>query len=163
LPEGHPWYSRSEKKWNADETDRCANADAIDALCNAYSEDLKFSSFSLRYIDVVRTKDYVFSNWPDFVKNHINFSFENQYDTRGKLKNFSFDQVFELPGGGSLQIIFSNGSSSDDEDLFVFQIAVNETFNVQKKELMEKIKAAHLHTSAVFKDICKKKFYASFS
>jgi uncharacterized protein (TIGR04255 family) len=138
-------------------------SETIEHLFKAYSENLKFSGFSLRYIDVVKTQDYGFSDWPDFIKKQINFSFDNQYNTRGKLKNFSFDQVFELEEGGNLQVILSNGTSPQNDDLFVIQISVNETFEVTKEELLKKIEAAHNHTSAVFKEICKKAFYASFN
>ena len=138
-------------------------SEAIETLCKAYSVNMSFSSFSLRYIDVVKTKDYEFNNWPDFIKDHINFVFTNQFDTRGKLKNFSFDQVFELPDGGLLQIILSNGVGADQEDVFVLQTSVNQPLETNKDGLLKKIEAAHNHTSEIFKEICKKDFYASFN
>src|SRR5690606_29676748 len=68
---------------------------ALEALNRSYNQ-VSFNSLSLRYIDVVRVADYGFTNWRDFVQTHINFGFENHFNTRGSLVGLNFEQSFGL-------------------------------------------------------------------
>lgn len=135
---------------------------AISDLCKAYQEDLKFESFSLRYIDTVRVGDYPFADWPSFVGDHLNIKFENLFNTRGKLKRISLEQMFELESGGHLQVVVSSGMNTKKEDVLIWQIAVIENIIAEKEAMISRIVSAHEVTSSVFKEICKTSFYDSF-
>lgn len=153
----------TEKNYEWDRTFFPMVKQNITRLCEAYEGNLNFSQYLLRYIDVIRIKDYDFSDWKSFVEKHINFKFENLFNTHGELKHFTFDQSFGLTEGGLLRIIFSSGQNKKKEDVFILQIAASENTSVSKEALLVKINNAHKHTSEVFKDICKKTLYDSFT
>jgi len=138
---------------------------ALERLISSYpkSRKLNFIAYSLRYIDVVPIKEYSFDSWPKFIQDNINFSFENLFDTRGKLKQFQFQQTFEMSNGSGLQITISNGINKKDEPVFIWQTAVTGHKKTNKAGLLDWVQNAHDVTSEVFKDICKDNFYASFN
>jgi len=132
------------------------------ALEKSYGRSV-FSSLSLRYIDVVRVADYGFTNWEDFVQKHVNFQFNNQFDTRGKLAGFNFEQSFILNDLGHLNVSFTSGQNNKKEDIFIWQTAVVKQSNISQEEVHPWLSKAHASTSDLFKKICKDEFYASFS
>ncbi len=132
------------------------------ALKKSYNE-LNFDSLSLRYLDVVRVADYGFTNWRDFVSEHINFQFENQFDTRGDQVSLNFEQTFNLNELGFLNLNFSSGQNNRKEDVFIWQIAVTKQGSVTDEEVLPWLDEAHECTSALFVEICKKEFYGSFT
>lgn len=134
-------------------------------LCKAYSKSkgLNFTDYTLRYIDVVKIADYSFENWSTFIQSSLNFSFENLFDTRGKLKEFNFQQTFEQPDGGGLTIVIANGKNKKREEVLIWQIAITQNKKADLEALLEWVKNAHEVTSQVFLEICKKEFYASFT
>ncbi len=129
---------------------------------NAYVNDLSFISYTLRYIDVVKIKDYEFSNWFDFVKDNINFQFSNGYPLPGTLHNFKIEQSFRTEDAGLIEIGFSNGQDNQKEDIFIWQTAVTGRKPLFIEGLMEWLVLAHSHCSRIFKETCKEDFYASF-
>lgn len=133
----------------------------LDALTRGYGK-LTFSMLSLRYVDVVLASDYKTDRWESFLHNSLNFTFENQFDTRGKLKNFNFMQAFDLEEQGLLNVSFRNAQNDKQEDIFVWQIAVEKNTNTDQKDVLNWLNEAHKHTSDLFKEICKDEFYASF-
>ncbi len=135
---------------------------ALSALKKSYNQ-LSFQSLSLRYIDVVRVEDYGFSNWSEFVSEHINFHFNNDFDARGELAGLNFEQSFNLNELGFLNLNFSSGQNDKKEDIFIWQIAVSIQGNITEKEVIPWLHKAHDITSPLFKEICKKEFYGSFS
>lgn len=135
---------------------------ALSALMKSYNH-LSFHSLSLRYIDVVKVEDYGFSNWSDFVSEHINFQFNNDFNTRGELIGLNFEQSFSLKELGYLNLNFSSGQNDKKEDIFIWQTAVSMQGSITEKEVLPWLNKAHDTTSALFKEICKKEFYGSFS
>ncbi|TVR82339.1 MAG: TIGR04255 family protein [Chitinophagaceae bacterium] len=131
-------------------------------LSDAYQE-INFISASLRYIDVVRVKDYGFTNWRDFILKHLNFSFENHFDSMGELVKLNFDQSFDLKEKGLLNLTISNGKNNKNEDILTWQTSVKVKNNMDEKALLHWLNSAHECTSDIFKRICKKDFYESFS
>lgn len=135
---------------------------ALLALKKSYN-NLNFNALSLRYIDVVRVEDYGFTTWKEFISEHINFQFNNQFDTRGDLMGLNFEQSFNLNELGFLNISFTSGQNNKKEDIFIWQTAVNRQGSISEKEVLPWLNEAHDCTSALFKEICKKEFYGSFS
>lgn len=134
----------------------------LKALQKSYGK-LVFKSLSLRYIDVVRVADYGKESWEDFVHEHINFSFRNQFDTRGRLARFHFEQAFDINELGLLNVIFSSGQNNKKEETFIWQTAVVRQDIMHMEEVLPWLEKAHDCTSALFKEICKNEFYANFS
>ena len=112
---------------------------------------------------MVRVEDYGFSNWSDFVSEHINFQFNNDFDTRGELTALNFEQSFSLDELGYLNLNFSSGQNDKKEDIFIWQTAVSMQGSISENEVLAWLNKAHDTTSALFKEICKKEFYGSFS
>lgn len=137
--------------------------EALERLISSYPKKLNFIAYTLRYIDVVPIKEYSFASWPKFIQDNINFSFENLFDTRGKLKQFQFQQTFEMSNESGLQITMSNGINKKNESVFIWQTAVTGHKKMDKVGLLEWVQNAHNTTSEVFKEICKDNFYASFN
>lgn len=135
----------------------------LDCLLEAYGNSMIFQESSLRYIDTVRVCDYGFDNWKDFVEHHINFRFQNDFDTRGPLSNFQFNQSFEVDDLGTLNVNFSSGKNNKNETLFIWQNGVTVKKRQPINELLNWVENAHKYTSDVFKTLCKEKFYGSFT
>lgn len=135
----------------------------LDNLLEAYDGSLTFTESSLRYIDTVRVKDYGFDNWEDFVDQNINFKFENKFKTRGPLRNFQFNQSFEINELGKLNVNLSSGKNKKNETLFIWQNGVSVKRKQTNPELLKWLDKAHQCTSSVFKELCKEKFYGSFT
>jgi uncharacterized protein (TIGR04255 family) len=135
---------------------------ALGNLEKAYDNELKYIEFSLRYIDVVKVGDYGFSDWGSFFEKNINFMFQNNFNTRGDIESFKLDQSFNLGENGVLKISFSNGKSDKMDEIFIWQTEVSCKKVIDKKGLLEWVNFAHGETSSIFKEICKKEFYASF-
>jgi uncharacterized protein (TIGR04255 family) len=134
----------------------------LDALGNSYG-NLQFNSLSLRYIDVVRVADYGFKSWEQFVHKHLNFEFNNRFDSRGELAQFHFEQSFEIKELGMLNLAFNNSLNNKNEDIFIWQTAVYRQSECKLDDIQAWLTRAHDCTSEVFKDICKNDFYASFT
>lgn len=134
----------------------------LDNLVKAYGK-LEFIQCSLRYIDVVKVSDYGFDKWENFVQSNINFSFENNYNTRGPLKDFQFNQSFSINDLGVLTVNLSSGVSDKNETLFIWQNALTLKSSQSKDSLIHWVEKAHKCTSDVFKELCKEKFYGSFN
>jgi len=133
----------------------------LQKVSRAY-RDLKFTEFSLRYIDLVRIEDYDSENWQSFVQNSINFSFDNKFDTGGKLEQFQFNQTFDIKNIGKLHISLASGFDNTNKETFMWQITVSQKGSLDGSELTHWLKNAHECASRTFKDICKKEFYESF-
>lgn len=134
----------------------------VNHLINSYSR-IQFKSASLRYIDVVKIEDYLYKDWGSFIKENLNFTFENQFNTRGKIKRFHFDQIFDLNDLGELNVSLSNGFNNKKEPIFNWQTAMSIQGNINPSDLFIWIVEAHDCNSDVFKEICKEDFYGSFS
>lgn len=130
-------------------------------LLKAYGS-LSFAEYSLRYIDVVRRKDYDAADWPSFIHDNVNFEFKNNFEPHGKLKEFQFQQNFALNSLGDLVINFSNGINNKKEEIFIWQTTITRKSSTGEVGLLEWLKRAHAQSSKVFKKICKKDFYGSF-
>ncbi|MEX0965706.1 MAG: TIGR04255 family protein [Bacteroidia bacterium] len=162
LGPGIATVNDTEKNYVWDKTYLPNIKTALEALKKSYGQ-LGFNSLSLRYIDVVRVADYGKESWEAFVEEYINFSFINRFHTRGKLQRFHFEQSFEMAGSGLLNVTFSTGLNNKKEDIFIWQTAVNRHEKTSNDEVISWLKNAHECSSAIFKEICKKEFYASFS
>lgn len=135
---------------------------SLDRLMKSY-EALSFTEYSLRYIDVVKPKDYHPKDWPSFIHNNLNFEFENNFNTRGELKDFQFQQSFKVNELGDLVINLSNGINNKKEDIFVWQTTLIKKDPSDLEGLLRWLNQAHRCTSEVFKEICKEDFYGSFT
>lgn len=152
----------TEKNYHWEQTFYPLVKEVSETLCKAYNSELNFSGYSLRYIDVIRIKDYNFSDWKTFIEENLNFSFKNQFNTHGDLSKFMVDQEFDIESGGKLKINISTGKNNKKEDVLIMQIAFIEELTMDKESLFEKIDKGHTYTSVVFKDICKKELYDTF-
>lgn len=135
---------------------------ALSWLKESYNQELKFNFVSLRYIDRISTKDYHFSDWLNFIRENLNFELKNEFDTLGKLKQFNFNQIFELEDGSELQITISNGKSNNLDDILVWETAVIKMSTFDDIGLKEWLDQSHNTTSNLFKEICKYELYNSF-
>jgi uncharacterized protein (TIGR04255 family) len=135
---------------------------AVKSLIEAYEDNLSFNMIALRYIDSVSTNRYEFKDWQSFLNDNLNFNIQNNFENSKKLKQFHHQQVFEIDEG-LLQVVVSNGKSSDDEDALVWQSAVYKTGQLQKDEIKDWISSAHTVNSNLFKNFTKEQFYASFT
>lgn len=136
--------------------------DALEKLERSYPRQIRFSEYSLRYIDVVRKEEYEQASWSEFLNKNINFNFENQFNTRGELNRFQFKQTFELENGKELEITLATGLNKLGDPVFIWQTAVNCRNRINRIELLNWVEEAHKVNSEVFKEICKPPFYDSF-
>lgn len=137
--------------------------DALNKLSKAYTKPLRFNFSSLRYIDSIKTSDYQrTSGWDQFLEEKMNIQFKNLFNTRGKLIDFNFSQIFELEDDNRLLIAIASGKENNDERL-IWQTAVFKQQHVDLKELVTWVKDAHGHTSPLFREMLKPNFYGSFS
>ncbi len=151
-----------EKNYDWDTTYKPLIKKALDALFKSYP-DISINVSSLRYIDVVRIEDYDFIGWEDFINRNINFSFQNNFKIQGRLNSIQINQSFDNSNSGILNINLSSGKNKKNEDIFIFQSSIVRQKVVNTEELMNWLEEAHKHTSELFKNICKKEFYATFS
>lgn len=131
-------------------------------LQKSYNKELNFNFASLKYIDKVNVKDYNFTDWLSFIKENLNINIENQFDTRGKLKQFSFSQVFELKDGSELHLSIINGRNEKQEDILVWETSIIKMDNFNPKSLIKWLENSHNITSKLFKEICKDELYNNF-
>lgn len=162
LGPGIATVNAAEESYNWEETYRQYIKQTLSALEKSYGQ-LIFNSLTLRYIDVVRVEDYEFNGWEDFIQKQMNFRFENLFNTRGKLTGFNFEQSFDLNELGFLNVSFTNGENNKKEDIFIWQTAVVKQGNIPRDAVELWLNRAHECTSDLFKEICKKGFYDSFS
>lgn len=139
--------------------------EVLNQLSRAYAKNktLNFMTYTLRYIDVVKIADYDFENWPSFIQKNLNFTFENQFDARGLLTQFNFQQTFEQEDGSGLKISLANGKNHKQEPVFIWQIEMTQTKKVDLNALLEWVETSHKITSQAFHDVCKMEFYDSFN
>ena len=135
----------------------------IEWVKEAYNETLNFNFVSLKYIDSVRVSEYEFVKWDAFINKNLVFNFNNQFDPKGQLKSFSFNQVFEIENDSNLHLSISNGKSKKNEDLLIWQSAVITTDSEPFNDLINWITFAHNKTSKLFQNITTKEFYGSFT
>jgi len=135
----------------------------LEALIQSYSKEPSFRMASLRYIDVVRVNDYKFDSWENFIQKNLNFKFENMFDTRGKLKQFTLTQVFETKEADDLHITISNGKNAKKEDILIWETNLINVRSFNKEELLDWADQAHAISSELFEEICQKGFYGSFN
>ena len=135
---------------------------SINWLLNAYENNIELAFASLRYIDSVKVNDYKFTSWKDFIKNSLNFNFENKFDSRGNLNKFNFTQVFAIDDNSDLHISISNGKNNKNEDMLFWETNIIRKNHFNEIELLEWIEQTHKTSSDLFKELCKKDFYASF-
>jgi len=152
----------TEKNYTWEDTFFPLAKDTLLNIKNAYSTELAFISYTLRYIDVVNIKNYKFTNWMDFVKENINVEFNNNFIPPGPLSQFNFEQTFEINEVGTLEISFSNGQDHKNEEIFIWQNAVSGKNALTCEELVSWLSKAHGFCSNISKEICKKDFYDSF-
>jgi len=162
LGPGIATVNDNEKNYEWEETYLPNIQYTLDALVKSYGQ-MVFNFISLRYIDVVRVADYGFTEWKDFVQKHIKFRFENHFDTRGELTALNFEQTFKLNDNSHLNVSFNSGKNNKKEDIFIWQTAVSKQGTFEAADIVPWLHIAHECTSDLFKEICKDKFYASFS
>ncbi|MCB9279511.1 MAG: TIGR04255 family protein [Lewinellaceae bacterium] len=152
----------TEKNYIWEDTYLPTLKDALEKLERSYPRQIRFSEYSLRYIDVVRKEEYEQASWSEFLNKNINFNFENQFNTRGELNRFQFKQTFELENGKELEITLATGLNKLGDPVFIWQTAVNCRNRINRIELLNWVEEAHKVNSEVFKEICKPPFYDSF-
>jgi uncharacterized protein (TIGR04255 family) len=132
-------------------------------LEDSYEKHLNYISSSLRYIDIIKIKDYNFTNWKDFVSNNLNFSFQNNFNTRGDLKLFQFSQVFDIGDSTDLQVIISNGRDAENNEILIWENNIISNQKLDITELIKWVESAHRSTSELFIELCSKDLYDSFA
>ncbi|MCF8257912.1 MAG: TIGR04255 family protein [Flavobacteriales bacterium] len=137
---------------------------ALGHLEQAYGQ-MRITEFSLRYIDAVKVNGHGFKDWQSFLQESLNFSFANDFNTRGPLRDFQLRQSFDLAGGdgGMLTIDIANGRDNQLEDILVWQTCVQDRGNWTVEQLAERIVKAHDCASPLFKELCKPAFYGKFT
>jgi uncharacterized protein (TIGR04255 family) len=137
--------------------------ESLSKLSKAYTKPLRFNFSSLRYIDSIKTSDYQrTTEWNQFLEEKMNIQFKNLFDTRGKLIDFSFNQIFELEEDNRLLIAIASGKENNDERL-IWQTVIFKQRHVDLKALINWVKSAHGHASPLFKEMLNPNFYGSFS
>lgn len=130
----------------------------------AYGAWPPVKSAMLRYIDTVDVENYHFENWLQFIDDNFNIKLENQFDPRGKLKNFYIQETFGLKEAKDLQIILANDQKKDKlNDVIIWQTAVQQQAYFELDPLIAWLEEAHDYTSNLFKELLKKDFYDSFN
>jgi uncharacterized protein (TIGR04255 family) len=137
---------------------------ALDWVHEAYGGNLRINYASLRYIDSVKPKDYGFDGkWQEFIQQHFNFAFVNNFNSRGLIKGIQFDQYFELEDKSELHISLNSGKyRKTEEEALIWQTAVLKSGKFEKDSLIRWLKDAHSITSDLFKEMTKPQFYDSF-
>jgi uncharacterized protein (TIGR04255 family) len=133
-------------------------------IYKAYDNKLSINFASLRYVDSVKLNAYNYeSRWQDFIHDHFNFSFVNNFNTRGSIKRIQFDQYFDLEDKSSLHISMNSGKyRTTDEDALIWQTAITRHAKFEKDSLIHWVDKVHTVTSDLFKELTKPNLYASF-
>lgn len=137
---------------------------ALRWLTDAYKSPLQFAFASLRYIDSMNVSEYggLERGWQEFINQHFNLSYTNDFNTRGHQKQIQINQVFELEDRSSLQIQMSDGKKKN-ELAFVWQTAVLKKQQFIYEELIAWTDNAHGVIHLLFEEMLKPETYASFS
>ncbi len=138
--------------------------ESLNWVFKAYDGQLKINSAALRYVDSVKLKHYGFEGrWQDFVTEHFNFSFVNSFKAPGNIKGLQFNQLFELEDKSALHIAMNSGKyRTTDDDALIWQTAVSKQTKFDHDSLLSWLENAHTITSALFREMTKPNFYASF-
>lgn len=138
--------------------------DGIDWLLQSYKQSLNIRFASLRYIDTIKVDDYggIDGGWQSFIKAHLNFEYNNHFNTRGRQKQIQINQTFELEDGSDLQLQIADAVHNNEKAL-AWQTAIirKAVFDVDK--LLAWADHAHSITHELFKEMIKPDLYASFS
>lgn len=130
----------------------------INWLNKSYNnQELKFNFVSLRYIDNIKTNNYKFKDLVSFINENLNFEFNYNFDTLGKLKQLRFNQNFELDDGSEMQFVISN-----TKDILIWETAISKSAFFNIEDLIKWLIQNHEITSDLFIKICKKELYDSF-
>ena len=133
-------------------------------LSDAYNTDREYIYAKLLYIDTINANEYGFDgNWQNFVEQNLNFSFTNNFASRGRLNNLQFNQEFRLDDGSDLQLSVSSGSTKKTrEPLLIWQTGVRKKQAFDYNNLLTWLTRSHDTTSELFKEFVKPELYASF-
>lgn len=153
--------ARPEYKW--DKNFFPLIKDKLKILNDSYRNRNSYSLASLRYIDIVETKNYAFNNLKKFIHDNFNIEFESTYDKNGKLKDFRFHHVYDLGEDFDFHFTIGSGRNEKNEDIVIWETnMVSNRVIDNYLDAISWVENAHRYSSNVFKDICKDTFYASF-
>lgn len=138
--------------------------ECLNWVFKVYENRIRINNATLRYIDSVKLKDYGFEGrWHEFVTQHFNLSFVNDFNTRGKMKGLQFGQAFELNDKSELQIAMNSGKyRRTDDDALIWQTIVSKQDGFKREALLVWLENAHATTSDLFREMTKPAFYDSF-
>ncbi len=154
--------NETEKNYEWEKTYLPNITETINALKKSYGE-MAFNQLTLRYIDVVKRSDYREDSLENFVQGNFQFKFQNEFNTRGKLTRINFEQEFEINNLGFLNVSLTSSQNDQKEETFIWQTAIVFQGNIKMEDIPDWLSKAHDCTSNLFKEICKKDFYASFN
>ena len=154
----------TDENYDWDETYLPLIKKGIDLVNDSFESKREFYFASLRYIDTISANHYGFDgNWQNFLKKHLNFSFQNDFELPGALSNIQFNQKTELQDKSQLQISVSNGvSRKNKEPLLIWQTGIQKNAKFEENALIEWVSESHTTISGLFKKIVKPELYESF-
>lgn len=137
---------------------------AVNWLIQSYKQTLNIRFASLRYIDAIKVDEHggLDGGWQSFIKNHFNFEYNNQFNTRGSQKQIQVNQTFELEDGSDLQLQITDGTRNNEKAL-IWQTAILKKDIFEVDTLFSWADYAHGIAHDLFKDMIKPDLYASFS
>ncbi|NCT74898.1 MAG: TIGR04255 family protein [Chitinophagaceae bacterium] len=138
--------------------------DGINWLMQSYKQALNIRLASLRYIDAIKVDDYggIDGGWQSFIKNHLNFEYNNHFNTLGRQKQMQVNQTFELEDGSDLQLQIADAIRNNQKAL-VWQTAIIKKAVFDVEGLLKWADYAHSITHDLFQEMIKPDLYASFS
>lgn len=136
----------------------------LEWVLKAYDKKLPINSASLRYIDSVMPKNYGYEGkLQEFIQQHFKFSFVNDFEPGGSVRDIQFDQFFQLTDGSSLHIAMTSGKyRKTEEEALIWQTAVIKQDNFEIASLLNWVEKSHTITSDLFRRMTKQDFYDSF-
>ncbi|MBP6826066.1 MAG: TIGR04255 family protein [Saprospiraceae bacterium] len=139
-------------------------AQCLESLEKAYRQPVQPILFNLRYIDVIRAREYrVAEDWLAFIHDNLKVQVKHLFDTQGQLSDFSFNQSFALENGSELNIIVSKGNdTATNEDLLVWQTGIIQSTSTDWVNILPWLQWAHDLAHQTFLSMTKGNFYDSF-
>ncbi len=137
--------------------------DTLTKLCNSYEKSLTFNRVSLRYIDAVNLSDIESKNFPKFLAEKLNYEIKKSFESPGELSSFNYNEIFKLPGGDNLQLVFSSGVDKETQaPQIIWQYIVFKDVEQSQQDVFIWLDKAHKVTSDLFITMLNQDFYASF-
>ena len=120
---------------------------------------MKFNKLVLKYVDAIDLGEI---EAQDFVRNNLQTEIRLHYQAPGVLRDFHFQQIFELMDSSLLRLNIATGiNNQTDSKALIWTTIVEKNQDFSLDEIEKWIDYAHDESSAIFKTMLNPDYYAS--